>query len=189
MSSAEHLNLVDRVILLLLRAQDRSAVPGRLFLQKEVYALHRGLSDLATELSFDSHLLGPHSDVLETECEQMELSGFVDSTGGVYKLTETGSHIADELARRFPLEDTKLIEETKQLFNDLAPDELLALIYLGDEDSGFEAESAEYQKIKRNRVPLALRLLKKNKVSTSKAAKIAGLSVDDLISRFDSIPA
>lgn len=183
------LNTVDQFVLLLARAGHDSPIPGRLFLQKEVYALSKRVPSLSSELGFDAHLLGPHSDLLETESEQLELSGLIDSSGGGIRLTESGHEAAAEIARGFSGPVLGAVEDTKELLNDLHPDELLALIYLGETLPVFEAESTEFERIKRNRVALALRLLKKVKVSTSKAAEIAGLSVDELIERFDKIPA
>ena len=189
MTAAAELNVVDEVVLLLLRAKNHEPVPGRLFLQKEVFTLRREVPGLSDELRFDSHLLGPHSDVLESEAEQLGLSGFVDVSAGVYKLTARGSDLADEVARSAPVAVLRGIEQTKHLINDLSQDELLALVYFGTEAQEIEAESVEFKRIRSNRIPLALRLLKKDKVSPSRAAEIAGISVDELIERYDRIPA
>ena len=151
--------------------------------------MQRGNRELATHLAFEPHLMGPHSDVLEGETEQLELSGLVDSAQGLYSLTPLGEEVAKNVAKTVPIQEIELVEQTKELLNDLHRDELLALVYFGMVPPEYKDESEEYERIRRNRIPLALRLLKKEKISAGKAAEIAGVSVDELIARFDQLPA
>ncbi len=186
MAMAPGFNAVDRLILLLLRAKGATPIPGPLFLQKETYALRALDPELKQDLGFEPHLLGPFSDALEAETEQLELSGLVVSDRGYLRLTNDGVRSAREVAEKSPAGLVQAVEETKALLNDLSKDELLALVYFGTEGEGFEKESIEYRRVQRERHRLAQALLKKEKVSISKAAEIAGVGVDELITGIGS---
>jgi len=146
-------------------------------------------ADLQDELGFDPHLLGPFSDVLANEAEQLALSGLIDYSRGAYRLTSEGNDAAASIAAVTPPGRMDEIVRAKKLLNDLSPDELLAMVYLAPHARGFEDESAEFKRIVSRRLPLALSLFRKGKVSTSRAAEIAGIAVDEFISEFDRVPA
>ena len=164
-------------------------MPGKLFLQKELYAICLAQPQLQDEIGFDSHLLGPFSDILANEAEQLSLSGLIDFSSGQYHLTSRGISVADSVANKAPPALIQEIGDVKKLMNDLSPDELLALVYLSPRAGDFEGESSEFKRIASNRIPLALRLFRKGKISTSRAAEIAGIAVDEFISEFDRLPA
>lgn len=187
MMEASVLNIVDRVILLLLRAGRGTPVPGPLFLQKEAFALRSADSQLNQDLAFEPHMLGPFSDALAAETEQLELSGLVVSDRGYYRLTDEGSRLAEEISGGTAASVLRSVEETKALLNDLTKDELLAIIYFGTPDEDFEEESVEFRRVKRERRRLAQSLLRRDKVSVSKAAEIAGVGVDEIISGVDRL--
>ncbi len=181
-------NAVDRLILLLLRAGRGTPVPGPLFLQKEAYALRTADPELKQDLGFEPHLLGPFSDALAAETEQLELSRLIASDAGYYHLTSEGLRQANVVAKESAPDLLESVEQTKELLNDLRRDELLALVYFGTHGEGFEEESVEYQRVKRDRQRLAWSLLKKDKISVSRAAEIAGVGVDEIIAGVDSRP-
>lgn len=188
MSQSTGLNAVDRLILLLLRAGRSTPVPGPLYLQKEAYALRAVDSELRRDLAFEPHLLGPFSDALAAEVEQLELSGMVVLEAGHYRLSTQGLREAEKVSLESSGGLLGAVEETKALLNDLSRDELLALVYFGTQGEGFEEESVEYRRVRGERHSIAQALLKRGKVSTSKAAEIAGVGVDEIIAGADRPP-
>ncbi|MFH0970174.1 MAG: UPF0175 family protein [Candidatus Diapherotrites archaeon] len=177
-----NLNEVDRFILLLLRANKYAPVPGALWLQKELFLLKELFPSLENETDFAPYFMGPHSEIVQQEADELVESNLIQQKNGKIILTNLGKEVADKLSRKAEKYELEKIEEFKDFLNDLSKDELLAFIYfsfMSEED--LKRESVEFPTISKNRKKLAVSLYQKEKVSLEKAAQIAGIPIDEFV--------
>jgi uncharacterized protein YwgA len=182
------LNRVDAYILALLRADGEAPLPGRVYLQKEMYLLQRAFPDLNADLDFEPYFLGPHSAILEDEADQLSRSELIAQVGSSISLTERGRRAAANAVLALSKEELDKIEEFKSLLNDLSNDELLAFIYFGYPDSEVERESSEYKRLSKDRKRIAVQLYERGKVSAERAAELAGTSFEDFLDGIPDLP-
>ena len=184
----EHINEVDRFILLLLGAKDSESVPGHLYLQKEIYLLQNLFPNLASETDYEPYLMGQYSEVVANELEELESSGLVKSASGLLVLTEDGSAVLEELKKTSSEGEIRKVEEFKHLLNDMTRDELLAFVYFSDPSQDkLEEESTEYNDLVQNRKQLAISMYKKDKISAQKAAEISGEDFEDFFAELKKV--
>ena len=178
----EQLNEVHRFILLLLRANRFKPIPGALWLQKEMFLLQNVFPHLAEETDFEPYLMGPHSEIVADEAEELERSKLVRTEGGRIALTAEGKEIADMLASKTNEKESHKIGEFKEFLNDLSKEELLAFVYFSHPfPKELAKESVEYKDLMPKRKKLALSLYAKGKLSAQKAAQIAGVDLEDFL--------
>ncbi len=178
----DQLNLVDKFILLLLDAKNSEPIPGPLYLQKEMYLLQNVFPELEAEINYEPYFLGPYSEIVSDEVEQLASSGLVRATAGKIKLTPEGSHIVNIIKKTSDKKVIQKIKEFKELLNDLTEDELLAFIYFTyPSPDELEQESVEYKDLLPKRRMLAVSLYRKDKISAQKAAQLAGCGLEDFL--------
>ncbi len=178
--SIEYLNNVDKFILLLLDAKDAKPVPGSLHLQKEMYLLQNLFPKLASETDYEPYMLGPHSEMVDDEVEELESSGLIRTKLGQFELTGDGENVIKLLKKHTSKKEIEKVKEFKDLLNDMSRDELLAFVYFAHPaQKDLEAESIEYERLLQKRKRLAISMYEKDKVSAQKAAEIAGESFED----------
>lgn len=175
------LNEVSRFILLLLATKANEPIPGPLWLQKEMFSLQDVFSSLAEQLDFEPYLMGPHSEIVANEVEELRASNLLRMTKEKFCLTEEGKFVANDLLKNADKKEIQKIEEFKELLNDLSNEELLAFIYFSYPLKEIEKESVEYRDILPKRIKIAVSLYKKDKISAQKAAQIAGENLQDFI--------
>lgn len=169
------LNEEEKVILYSLGALSGSPINNKTKLQKLLFLTSNVFPDYKELIDFEPHLFGPFSEDIEVIIEDLIRIGLVDNKGDKYFLTGRGislfSHLkpADELMR--------VIEDFKGFLNDLTNDELLTFVYVSYPE--YIEESIKWDQLKGKRVMIALSLLKKQKISFTKAVDIAGLSTKD----------
>ena len=101
--------------------------------------------------------------------------GLVVQDGSKYELTEKGKKLYSHLKPKKEL--TNVIEDFKEFLNDLPDNEILAFVYVTYPD--YISESAKWDELKKDRVRLAISLLRKEKISFGKAVEISGLKSKD----------
>ena len=126
--------------------------------------------NLAEQLDFEPYRMGPHSEIVVNELEELRRSNLLKMAGEKIYLTEKGKNFANCLLQMTNRMETQKIEEFKELLNDLSKDELLAFIYFSYPLAEIEKESFEYKRILLKRIKIALTLYKKDKISAQKAA-------------------
>ena len=176
------LNTVDKFILLLAGAQKGEPIPGRIHLQKEMYFLQRRFQDLGDEAGYEPYLIGPYSEMVKDEAEQLELSGLISEERGRFEITRDGRAAFDSISRTMGSE-LEGVEEIKELLNDMTKREVMALVYFSEPIKGLENESVEYEDLARRREDLAMSMYKKDKIGAQKAAHIAGMYLGDFIDK------
>jgi uncharacterized protein YwgA len=176
------LNEISKFILLLLRASDTKPIPGALWLQKEMFLLQNVFSKLAEEADFEPYLMGPYSEIVANEAQELQRSKLVKLDGQKISLTGEGKLISEAIMRKSDKKEIQKIEEFKELINDLSKEELLAFIYFSYPlPQEIAQESIEYKDLLPKRKKLAISLYQKDKVSAQKDAQIAGENLEDFI--------
>ena len=184
----QQLNNVDKFILLLLGAKNYEYVPGPLHLQKEMFLLQNLFTKLADDTDYEPYFLGPHSEIVADEVEQLASSNLIMAEAKKLELTLEGKQIFDVLRTKSSSKEIQKIEKFKELLNDMTHDELLAFTYFSyPSPEELEKESVEYKYLLPRRKQLALTLYQKNKISAQKAAQIAGEYLEDFIEELKNV--
>lgn len=170
---------LQALILLLLDANDAQEIKGKTWLQKEMFlVVHNVPEEVAEEAQYEPHHYGPYSETIDSELDALRMMGLVEINDKI-KLRPSGQALAKRLKNMVSKDFLDLLSEIKRELNDLSEDELLAYIYFTFPEMTVESRAIE--RIMRKRMRLAISLYKKGKVSLSKAAQIAGVSVSDFI--------
>jgi hypothetical protein len=175
----ENLTETQKYTLLLLSANNFEPIKSKLWYQKELFLLSNNNEELAEETDFEPYFLGPYSETADEELEQLKLADVVSKEGNILNLTAIGQEIAKIIYKNTIAEEMEMIEDFKDLLNDLTEEELLGFIYFSFPD--MTEESVKFENIKSKRKNIALKLYAKSKISLGKALEIAGTNIDDFI--------
>lgn len=173
----EQLNAAEKIALHLLGANNQNSVPGNIWLQKEFFLLSRHIDDLQPYLGFEPHFQGPFSETVNNIKDNLEYLGFVERTRAGLQLTERGEQVEETIRKGSSEEILDLVEEIKDLLNDLSKDELLVYIYYSYPD--MTSESLEKDDLEPKRKSVAKKLYQRGKVDQKKAAELSGHSVSE----------
>lgn len=176
---ADRLTSIQRVALLLVSVSKAAPIRGKLWFQKQVFAISKNLPKLSESLGYEPAPMGPFSEALEVNVDQLVAVGLLEQDGARYELTASGREVASIIERGTEEEELRLISDVKELMNDLTDDELLALVYYTNEDMISESEKVE--KIAPKRKDLSASLFRKGKIGAEMGALIAGLDVQDYL--------
>lgn len=163
---------LEMLILALLCADNKEGIRGKLFLQKEVFLVVNFIKEMKSRANFIAHVYGPYSESGEYAMENLLSYNLVKRIRGAYVITQHEAELFEELKNRLSDENLEAIEDFKVFLNDLSQKELLVFIYSSFPE--FTAESGIKAEVFKERVPVAISLYKKNKVSLEKAASLAG---------------
>jgi predicted HTH domain antitoxin len=167
-------------VILLLGIGEYKPVKGRLWYQKEMYFVSNIIEVLRKSLEFEPYFIGPHSRDLEEALDQLKFYDMIQYNKNEIELTDFGKEVFGFIKNKTIDKEINAIDEIKGLFNDMSNDELLVFVYTSV-DKSLITESLEYERVMRKRVPLAVNLYKKGKVSLGKAAEIAGMTVEGMM--------
>ena len=167
-----NLNDEEKLVLYAIGALQNTPLKGKIKLQKLLFLVSNVFGGFKNLLRYEPHLYGPYSEVVEYVLQSLIKLGLIKERRGKYGLTEDGREVFNSLKPKNEL--TKVMEDFKEFLNDLSNDELLAFIYVSYPT--YIKESVKWDELKPIRESLALNLLKKGKISFSKAAEIAGMS-------------
>jgi len=175
----DDLTPIRKFAILLLSANSHTPIRGQVWYQKELFLLSKVFEDLADDALFEPYLLGPHSELADSELDELVKLHVVEKIGSKYQLTKQGKEVADAIKKLANEKEKALSEEIKLFLNDLTSEELLAFIYFTYED--MTEESIEVKQLIPKRKYIAIKLYRKKKVSIGKAAELAGVSFDTFI--------
>jgi len=174
---ASRLNIVQKYALLLAGANEGEPIKGKLWWQKEMFLIEKNVPRLADELDFEPALMGPMSEALEWQIDQLESVGLIELEGHNFKLTDLGNSCLETLMGEFGHDQVSMVSELKAFLNDLSKDELLAVVYFLYPDMNIESQ--ELRNLIPKRRDIAVRLFFKKKLGIEKASKVAGMSLQD----------
>jgi uncharacterized protein YwgA len=177
----EDLNDLDLAILQLLHAGNNDPLKGKVAYQKEMFLIADFIDKIREQAEFIPHTFGPYSEAAENEMGNLRALGLVSEEGQEYQITPTGIAALDKVRPAFSQEEIEAIGDFKQFLNDLSQDELLLFIYVSHPE--FTEESGVNERVLKKRIPTAVSLYNKGKVSLEKAAFLAGLPVETFLDR------
>jgi len=167
-------DIVKKYSLLLLSALNNEPISGKTRFMKEMFLIAKNIPELELEADFEADSYGPNSDYVDDALRELDILGLIKNVNGRYELTELGKNTVKFVEDTVEKEEMGLIDDMKELFEGLYTDEVLAIIYFSYPEMA--DESLVRSKIEKNRVGIAISLIKKDKVSISKASEIAGMS-------------
>ncbi|MHA1228199.1 MAG: UPF0175 family protein [Candidatus Hodarchaeales archaeon] len=169
------LNEEEKIILFILGALKNTPINNKTKLQKILFLISNVFPEYQDLIEFEPHLFGPYSEDIEVITEDLVRLGLIETKGRKYTLTQNGYKIFKQLRPKKEL--LEVIEDFKEFLNDLTQDELLTFIYVTYPD--FIDEAVKWEELKKKRIDVAISLLRKQKISFTKAIEISGLSVKD----------
>lgn len=176
----DRLNSIQKYALLMLEASRETPIRGKLWFQKEMFLLSQSIPELAEELDYEPALMGPLSDALDWNLDQLEAVGLLEKKDSAFILTDSGRECARLASDRMGAPRREQAAELKELLNDLSKDELLALVYSLYPD--MTVESDELKGLQPKREAIAVRLFARGKVGLERGARIAELPVQSFAS-------
>lgn len=175
----DDLSEVKKNLLLLLSANSNEPVNGKLWYQKELFLVSKNNKELAEEANFEPYFWGAHSELVDTEMEELVQLGVVKKIGYKYFLTDIGKDIVKTVSEKSPRYEKELIEDVKDFLNSLSKDELLLFIYISYPDMCEDA--VELKNLLPKRKEIAIRMYNNGKISIGKTSELAGVSVSEMI--------
>lgn len=172
------LNSAEKIFLMLLYSEGGNAVPGNIWLQKELFLIAKNLNSLEDYLKYEPHIQGPYSEEVANMLDNLQLEGLVNKKdSGEIVLTDGGEDSAEKLYKGSDEEIISLITDMKDFANDLSKDELLLYIYQTYPE--MTPNSYEIDDLMPRKLQIAEKLYSKGKVSLEKAADLADLSIQE----------
>lgn len=169
------LNDEEKIVLYSIGALDSKPLKSKTKVQKLLYLFSNVFPDFGKLLEFEPHLFGPYSEIVDNVLEDLLTLGYLKKSGTSYKLTEEGQEIFTSLKPKKEWID--VMNDFKELLYDLPDDEILTFIYVFYPN--YISESAKWDELKPNRVNVAISLLKREKISFSKASELANMNPID----------
>ncbi|MBU1067051.1 UPF0175 family protein [Patescibacteria group bacterium] len=171
----EKLEDEEKIVVYVIGSLNNTPLRGKIKIQKILFLISNVFSEYKELLEFEPHLFGPYSETLAYLIEDLVRLGLVKVEGGKYKLTEKGFKLYNHLKPERKL--MEVVEDFKNFLNDLSDNEILTFIYVSYPK--YIGESAKWDELKRDRIKIAISLLKKEKISFSKAVEISGMSLSE----------
>ena len=171
----EQMDPSERVIIYSMGALGRP-LNKKVDIQKVIFLSSRAIPDVFDNLfHFQAHKKGPYSERIDEDVMVLSSNGLV--AGADFGLSDLGFSVYEIISENIkePLKGT--IEENKEFITNMTEDELLTFVYVIYPD--FQKNSEEWERLKNNRIKAAVSLLKKGKVSLSRAAEIGGMNYFD----------
>jgi uncharacterized protein YwgA len=165
----------EKILIFALGALGNTPLRTKVMIQKLLFLFSNVFTGFKGLFRYEPHLLGPYSETVENTLQSLIQLGLITDKSAGYQLTAEGLDLFKALA---PKEDIiRVVSDFKEFLHDLSEDEILAFIYSTHPE--FISESARWNRLKPRRVDLAISLLRKAKVSFSKAAEVAGMTAGD----------
>ena len=177
----EDLNNLDLAILHLLHAGNNAPLKGEVAFQKEMFLIADFIDKIRGQAGFIPHTFGPFSKAAENGMRNLKSRGLAEEKYHEYQLTPHGVAALSKAKPAFTAEQVEAIQDYKEFLNDLSRDEILLFMYVSYPN--FIEKSAVCERVIRKRIPTAISLYKKEKVSLEKAAFLAGLPVEKFLDK------
>lgn len=175
----EDLNDLDFAILQLLHAGNNAPLKGEVAFQKEMFLIADYIEKICELAKFIPHTFGPYSEATEKGMRNLKSLGLVEEKYHEYQITPNGVAALSKAKSAFTEEQIEAIQDYKEFLNDLSRDEILLFVYVSYPD--FIEKSAVCERVIRKRIPTAISIYKKEKVSLEKAAFLAGLPIEKFL--------
>ena len=169
-----------RLVVLLAAANEGEPIRGMARLQNIMFML--------TEEDGEGHPygyaagdLGPRSDAVDEEIRCLVEEGILRIDGEDISITRLGKEVAGRIAGEEDRLTLIVIDDHKDMFNDLTIDELLAYMYSEYPDMGAGPPAHVLTAADRERHIMSM--LKKEKITSGRAAELLGCHLEDILRR------
>ena len=173
-------NPLRRLVVLLAAANEGEPIRGMTRLQNIMFMLTEE-DGVGHPYGYAASDLGPHSDAVDEEIRCLVGEGILRTDGEDISITRLGKEVADRIAGEEDRLTLIMIDEHKDMFNDLAIDELLAYVYSAYPDMA--AVPAAHNLTAADRERHIMSMLKKEKITSGRAAELLGCHLEDILRR------
>ncbi|MCS7369465.1 MAG: UPF0175 family protein [archaeon GBS-70-058] len=174
------ISTVEKYILALIYAAG-GRVKGKLWFEKEMFELSKAFNELADELEFSAYSFGPFSEALDDYMDMLVNSGLIVFEDSNLKLTDKGLKWAETIWSSLSKREKEVTKAIVEFMEELEYDELLLYTYVTHPEMA--EKSSVKESILRRREEIALKMLEKEKISLSLAAKLANIPETELIEK------
>ena len=182
---------VSMLILYVMGKMDDGALKETHF-QKAMFRAMLILGYNPEDVGYRPHFYGPYSDLMAEKKVSLLDIGYLETSDGGVRVNPEEKETVSKITLPNRDVDSEIAYMVESI-EGLTSDEVLLITYCDDErktKGKFIDESYIKADIYRNRVPLAIGLYRKKKVSLDRGAELAGMSIrafqDELIERFGS---
>lgn len=162
----------QRLVIYCLGAMGRP-VDSNVKIQKILFLTSKALPEMFSKVfTFQKYKKGPYSERIDEDVAVIRNSGYLE--GSDYILSDEGQKIFSEIEKRVQEPLKSVLLDNKDFTDGLTEDELLTFIYVVFPE--YTENSEVWDRIKPNREKHALSMFRKEKITASQAAKIAGVS-------------
>ena len=165
-------SVVQRHLVLLADAGGGAPIRGEAKLQNMMFMASKAGGELGEECGFGPGYGGPYSEVVGGELEDLARIGVLRMSGGGIAITRAGRRIAKGVSRDSSANTLLMLRNLKSFFNDLPAREAVGYICAAHPEMA--AGSAEYEKIKPEIEKILLALIRKEKITSSRASELLG---------------
>ena len=164
--------VVQRHLVLLADAGGGAPVRGMGRLQIMMFMASKADAELGGECGFRPGDAGPYNEIVGGELEHLAAVGVLRMSGGGIAVTRAGRRIAKEMSRTSGANTLLTLRTLKSFFNDLPARE--AIGYACTAHPEMAAGSAEYEKLRPDIEKILLALIRKEKITSGRAAELLG---------------
>ena len=154
-------------------------VDGRAKLQGMLFLVTYNVPEVKALLRYAPGRHGPYSEVVRDALEHLVAGGMITEGPGGISLTDRGREAGAAIRGGMDPWIMRLLDAYRDALNDLTGDELLAFMYTLFPDMA--AESEDHDRIMSDLEPLVMALVKKEKISSGRAAELLGVTLDKVI--------
>lgn len=173
----------QRLIVLLAASNEGAPIMGRTKLQKMVFLLSATSDDMAGRCGYSADNYGPYSEIVGEAARCLGEMGVLrlDDRSGSISITPMGRRVAEGIAEGEDSDALGAIDDCKDMLNDLPTDEVLAYVY--SSYPHMARRSVVHDRIMRNMERHVMSMLKKEKISSERAAELLGKPMDYILRR------
>ena len=152
------------------------SIRGNIWLQKQMYEMSTVIPEMNAD--FDESHFGTFNSVLDSIQARNKNSNLIEqrSRAGPLRLTPRGMTVAEKIWNESTTDEQRFVYETKKFFNEMKYWEIIVFSYLTHPETMINSEiKPDFEE---KRLPVAITLFRKRKISLKKAASIAGISTE-----------
>ena len=162
----------QRLIALLAASNGGAPIRGQTRLQKMMFLLSEMSDYMAEQCGYGADNYGPYSEIVGEAARHLGEIGVLclDDRDGSVSITPVGRRVAEAIAEGEDGDTLDAIDSCKDMLNDLPADEVLAYVY--SSYPRMAAQSVVYDRIRGSMERHIMSMLKKEKISSERAAEL-----------------